>query len=97
VLRKNKGLEDRRCSHDVYLPFPYSESTIEKGNVMSTITHLVQKATSSRRTLATVLAIIFLSIVLVTIYIEIMTAQMIAPPGLRVLDFFWRAFLWLKG
>ncbi len=68
-----------------------------KENVMSTIIRVIQKATSSRRRLVITVVIIFLSTALVTIYIEIMTAQMIAPPGLRVLEFFWRSFHWLQG
>ena len=61
-----------------------------KENVMSRMIHIIQNATSSRRRLITTVAIILLSIVLVTICMQIVTAQMIAPPGLRVLDFLWR-------
>ena len=67
-----------------------------KENVMPAIIHMVQKTTSSRQRLITILGIVFLCVTFVAIYIEIMTAQMIAPPGVRVLDFFWRTFHWLR-
>lgn len=63
---------------------------------MTTLIHIVQKVTSSRRTLMTA-GIILLSGTIVAIYIEIMTAQIIAPPSLRILDFFWHTFSWLNG
>lgn len=63
---------------------------------MSTKIHIVQQITSSRRILMAA-GFILLSAILIAIYIEIMTAQIIAPPGVRVLEFFWRAFSWLKG
>lgn len=62
--------------------------------VMSTIIHIVEKSISSHRTLINA-GIILLSASLVAIYIDIMTAQTIAPPGIRILDFLWRAFYWL--
>ena len=63
---------------------------------MSTIIGVVQKFVSSRRTLM-IAGIILLSASLVAIYVDIMMAQIIAPPALRVLDFFWRTFHWLNG
>ncbi len=72
-------------------------STLQKKEyAMYTTTHSHQKAISVRR--AMMIAVIALLMTgLVAAYIRIMTAQTIAPPSLRILDFFWTTLSWLRA
>jgi hypothetical protein len=63
---------------------------------MSTTINSYPKVIPSRRTLI-IVVIAFVSIALAAGFIWIMTDQTIAPPGLRILDFLWRRFSWLRA
>ena len=63
---------------------------------MSTIIPTDHKVNLSRQVLM-IAGIVLASTTLVALYIWVMTAQTIAPPGLRMLDFLWRAFGWLRA
>jgi hypothetical protein len=66
-----------------------------KENAMSTTRDTYPKVIASRHALM-IGAIAFVSAALTAVYIWIMTTQTIASPGLRILDFLWRAFSWLR-
>ena len=65
---------------------------IEKGNTMLVKTYAYLKVLHASRTLVIGLLVI-LSIAVKTGFIWIQTDQVIAPPGVRVLDWLWRAIV----
>jgi uncharacterized membrane protein YbjE (DUF340 family) len=65
---------------------------IEKGYVMSTNTSADRKIILNRRMLAIGL-IVILSAIVTTGFVWIQTDHVIAPPGLRIMDWLWRVFV----
>jgi hypothetical protein len=88
-------LEYKNYSHDICPPFKYSKDSKEKGNAMSTTDSYAKVIPSRRALIIGIIALVFIA--LVAVYIWIMTAQTITPPGLRILDFFWTIFSWPRA
>ena len=63
---------------------------------MSTTTQSNPKVFPSRRVLIiAVIALVLIALVAMSIWM--MTDQTIAPPGLRIMAFFWKLFSWIRG
>ena len=85
------GAKDRSSSDDICLAFKYSNHSKEKGNVMSASSSY-PRVVLSRRVLIIGAMVVVIS-ALTAVYIWIATAQLIAPPGLRVMSWFWSVFV----